>query len=87
MTTLRSRFPSDLAALLGIPAWVIFYVVGFSLPRPIRTVLFVAVGVAFVAVGVLLLRERRLLWYLYGSIYILMGVGTFYIAYLAALFV
>jgi hypothetical protein len=87
MTTSRLRFPADLAAVLGIPASVIFFAGGFSLPRPLRTVLFALVGFVFVAVGVRLFRERRLVWYLYGSIYILMGLGTFYIAYVAALFV
>ena len=86
MTTSRSRFPSDVAVVLGIPGSLIFYVVAFSLPRGVRTVLFAALGIAFVALGVRLFRERRLLWYLYGSIYILMGLSTFYVAYAASLF-
>jgi hypothetical protein len=87
MTTSRSHFPADLATLLAIPASGIFFIVGLALPRPIRTVLLAVVGIAFVALGVRLFRERRLLRYLYGSIYIFIGLATFYIAYVAALFV
>jgi hypothetical protein len=79
-----SRFPADLTSILALPATLIFFVGASFLPRFWRTTLFALVGFALIVLAIRLARIGRLLFWVWAAIYLLMGIGMFYIAYLEA---
>jgi len=80
-----SRFPADLTSVLVLPAAAIFFVVASSLPRFWRTTLFAFLGVGLTLVAIRLARSgRRPVSWVWAAIYLLMGIGVFYITYVEA---
>jgi hypothetical protein len=84
-----SRFPADLLSVLLLPGSVIFYAAASMLPRFWRATVFALLGVAFIVVAIQLARGARSFvnWFV-AALYLLIGIGTFYLAYMeSALFV
>jgi hypothetical protein len=79
-----SRFPADLTSILALPGTTIFFVIAYRLPLFWRTTFFVLVGIALIALGIGLLRSGRVLLWVWAAIYLLMGIGMFYIAFVEA---
>jgi hypothetical protein len=78
-----SRFPADLLSVLLLPGAVIFYVAASMLPRYCRATVFALLGVAFIVVAIRLARSARSFvnWF-FAALYLLIGIGTLYIAYM-----
>jgi hypothetical protein len=80
-----SRFPADLTSILVLPATVIFFVVASCLPLFWRTTLFAFLGVGLIVVAIRLVRSgRRVVFWVWAAIYLLMGIGVLYVAYIEA---
>ena len=79
-----SQFPPDLVSLMVLPAVLICHVAASYLPGAWRAVLFSLVGVALVVLSVRLALSGRFLNWVVAGIYLLIGIGMFYIAYMDA---
>jgi hypothetical protein len=75
-----SRFPTDVLSLLVLPVSLVLYVIASSLPRFWRGASFSVIGLTFVVFAVRLVRRGRALHFIWASIYLLLGLGMFYIA-------
>ena len=80
-----SCFPADVLSVLLLPATVVFFVVASSLPRFWRALAFALIGLAFIRFAIRFARSGRVLDLVWAALYLLFGLGTFYVAYVEAI--